>query len=167
RTRTRSDAGKTLISERKVEPEEDPVAPGAERMRSPGGQVDAVAERQREQRGNGHPRQVVALEEVPAHLEVEDLGLARPRLEDDVALEATGLHPVVADRGQEAVREAVVELRRQTLRVPLETAREPVGHVEYLVVRVGAVEVPRPAPQVCANPLAPHVEPPLCRARAP
>src|SRR5205823_15120046 len=97
RTTMRSDTS-TGESERKVESEEEPVAPGAEWMRPAGGEVDAVAERQDEQRRNRHAREVVALEDVPAQLQVEDLRLARARTEDAVALVAAGHHPVVADR---------------------------------------------------------------------
>src|SRR5438552_18926890 len=101
RTTIRSDTS-TGKSERKVEPEEDPVAPGAERMRPAGGEVDAVAERQDEQRRNRHARKVVALEDVPAELQLEEPRLARARRDDDDALEAAGLQPGVAERRQQA-----------------------------------------------------------------
>src|SRR2546430_5703146 len=139
RTTMRSDTS-TGKSERKIEPEEDPVAPGAEWMRPAGGEVDTVAEREGEQRRDGHPREVVALEDVPAELQVQDLRLARARLEDDVALVAAGLHPVVADRRQQAVRQAVVGLRRQPLRVAHEAADHPVGDVAGLSARQGPLE---------------------------
>src|SRR5689334_4515308 len=108
------------MSEREVEPEEHPVPPRAERMRAAGREVDAVAEGEGEERGDRDLREVVALEEVPAHLEMEHLRLARPGLEDDVALEAAGVHPVVADGRDERVRQPVVELRGEALRAALE-----------------------------------------------
>src|SRR5262249_36588144 len=115
------------MSEREVEPEEHAVPPRAERIRAARCQVHAVADREREERRDRHLREVVALEEIPAHLEMEDLRLAWSGLEDDVALEAARVHPVVADRRHEGVREAVVELGREPLRAALEPAGEQLG----------------------------------------
>src|SRR6476660_1414865 len=112
----------TRMSEGEVEPEEDAVPPRAEGMRSAGRQVDAVPEREDEERRDRYLREVVALEDVPAHLQVQDLRLARAGLEDHVALVAAGLHPVVPDGGQERVRQPVVELRGEPLRPAHEAA---------------------------------------------
>src|SRR2546428_13111156 len=87
-------------------------------------------------------RSVVALEQVPAHLQVEHLRLAWAGLEDDVALKPARLHPVVAHRGQEAVRQTIVEPRRQALRPAPEAPGEPLGDIVDLVVGVTAARGP-------------------------
>src|SRR2546428_14021342 len=46
----------------------------------------------------------------------------------------------------------------RSLRAALEAPGEPLGDVVDLIVRVGAVGVPRAAPEVPADALAPHVQ---------